>query len=382
MHRLVISASWMHPVFACVRFPDIFRRERIRSFGLVTNPSEQDRDNAHRAIGALWLDSKSIGGRPGELLRLLVLHQGEAVTKREIARLRTTCEKDVASKARYLRDQLKGLGCEGLLLTDRSVGYQLSLDGWQIDSQEFRSTIIETDGRVERDAARLVVDEATACSDVRLNDVLQHWHVNPGLGIPRFEREFDSLKKKAEELLAIARLCTRQAKEIREALQYLEDRSRTGADEFVWILLLLAYDAIGNVGLFGATLEKLFREYGGRLPIKIRNIVDDFKNNRVKNPFRMDEPLASSQPAILNSNLERINGDFGALHALCRTLGIASQAALNGSDLAPLACIRRTRRRLYFSGVLASKWVIEPAVRSELTTSLGDWTKTAATSGF
>ncbi|NUU07679.1 hypothetical protein [Leifsonia sp. C5G2] len=55
------------------------------------------------------------------------------------------------------------------------------------------------------------------------------------------------------------------------------------------------------------------------------------------------------------------------LHEIARLLGITTDStlALRGAEVEPAECIARTTRRLYFSGILASKWVMEPGLRSE-----------------
>lgn len=55
------------------------------------------------------------------------------------------------------------------------------------------------------------------------------------------------------------------------------------------------------------------------------------------------------------------------LHEIARLLGITTDStlALRGAEVEPSECIARTTRRLYFSGILASKWVMEPGIRSE-----------------
>jgi len=309
-----------------------------------------------------------ITGRQGELLRLFVLHEGEIVTKIQIARLRQTSQKDVGSKVRYLREQLESVGCAELLETDRSIGYRLNLNGWQVDARDFKSTIEALGDGFDEDVTSLLVNEAAAADDVkRLTGVLGMWHSNPAAGIPKFEERFEALKIKAENNLLMARLSTCQPNEIREAIQELEHRIRTAAEDFVWMFLLLAYDAIGNVGKVDATIERIESHYRGHVPVRVEELMEAMKRAKVKNPFRVDDAVAVVPPLRSSLGPERLSTDDSTLQALCRTLGIttASELRLGGSHLTPLACINRTRKRLYFSGVLASKWVIEPAIRSE-----------------
>src|SRR5437763_423020 len=83
-----------------------------------------------------------ITGRPGELFRLLVLHNGKTVRKGTIANLRDTAAATAASKVRYLKDQLGVVGCSDLIATDRPHGYRAAVDvgEWFVDAREFRSS--------------------------------------------------------------------------------------------------------------------------------------------------------------------------------------------------------------------------------------------------
>lgn len=65
----------------------------------------------------------------------------------------------------------------------------------------------------------------------------------------------------------------------------------------------------------------------------------------------------NSQTQVAKTELERIINSMGITSGTAMTL--------QGSKVTPEECIERTRKRLYFMGVLASKWVLDPRVRSE-----------------
>ncbi|QXF84284.1 hypothetical protein HBA53_24555 (plasmid) [Rhodococcus pyridinivorans] len=77
-------------------------------------------------------------------------------------------------------------------------------------------------------------------------------------------------------------------------------------------------------------------------------------------------PTTPHRARQLASPLEPAQDGIDHLHEIAEALGIttASTLRLRGEVMDPMQCIERTQNRLYFSGVLASKWVIDPGVRS------------------
>ncbi|GAA0715995.1 hypothetical protein Drose_37130 [Dactylosporangium roseum] len=76
-------------------------------------------------------------------------------------------------------------------------------------------------------------------------------------------------------------------------------------------------------------------------------------------------PWAPHRARPLQHPLEYGSGTDDAIHDIARLLGITSVLKLRGAEVEPAECIERTTRRLYFSGVLASKWVCDAGVRSD-----------------
>lgn len=308
-----------------------------------------------------------IKGRQRELFRLLILHEGRTVSNELIAQLRDTDVDSARSKVRDLRDQLRKIGSETLIRNDRSTGYRALLDGWHVDAHEFRSAIEPMAGAFDAQLGQNV-DAESARLDVRkLKRVLALWHENPAVRLPAetgLEARFESLKSKGEDWLLISQLFSQQQGEIREAIQALEHRSRYAADDFTWELLLLAYHATGKISQLTSTWQRIVEHYKSRTPAKLMSLMQSIGSGKITNPFRLDGNLTDRSPQGVE--IEDLGKNADSIQSLCAMLGIttASQLRLADSHLTPLACIRRTRTRLYFSGVLASKWVIEPAVRS------------------
>jgi hypothetical protein len=302
-----------------------------------------------------------VTGRAGHLFRLLVLNNGKTVRNTLIASLHDTDVKNAASKIRDLKHHLASF--EGLIQNDHALGYRFVGDGWTIDATEFCAAIDRMDGFSNKEKLPEAMTEAKA-----MEQVLSYWNANPGAEIPGiWEDKFSRLKRKAEERLLEARLYTRNRDQIRDAIQQLEGRVRAkDADDQTWRFLLLAYDALGNQGKVVDTWGTIAQFHNNHPPASLQAVMDGMQNGGA-NPFRSPVPAS----AVLGAERRQVSGGHGSdqspLIDLCATLGItvASALRLEGSHLTPLNCIRRTRSRLYFMGVLSSKWVTEAAVRSE-----------------
>jgi hypothetical protein len=78
--------------------------------------------------------------------------------------------------------------------------------------------------------------------------------------------------------------------------------------------------------------------------------------------------LLTSMTAMVPPESRPLMDLLSELINVMSTIGVstATELRLQGSRMEPKQCIRRVRSRLWFTGVLGSKWVTEPAVRSEL----------------
>lgn len=79
-----------------------------------------------------------------------------------------------------------------------------------------------------------------------------------------------------------------------------------------------------------------------------------------------NSPITPHRARPLTSPLEPTHDGIDHLHEMAEVLGIttASTLRLRGEVMDPMQCIERTQSLLYFSGVLASKWVMDPGVLS------------------
>jgi hypothetical protein len=314
----------------------------------------------------------TIRGRAGCLLRLLILQDGKVVRKEEIADLNDTAAGYAQGKIRDLRNQLRRVPpATDLIKTDETIGYHADTSGWAVDAAEFRNAIERLDGRFDPDSDKPIHEGEAREAVQQLTAALDLWHANPGVGLEAFpfENKFAALKLKAERRRIKARLWTRDQDEIREAINYLEALARQDdVEEWVWRLLLLAHHALVHHGSLSRTVGEMETYYRGSVPEPLEKLARSvMPGGNIQNPFRataaLPQPPSDPSTRPVPPNLD----DLQLLH-LCKTIGITpySQLKLRGTQLEPLPCILRTRTRLYFSGVLASKWVNETRVRQEL----------------
>lgn len=312
--------------------------------------------------------SLKIDGAPSRLLRLLALEEGRTVSKEAIASLNDTASDNAASKIRDLRTELGEM--KDIVVTHARSGYSLDLSLCSVDALEFRRAVEPIITRRPFPSEHL--DPATAVTEVvQLKQALQGWAGNPASGLPAtnpLHAAYDSLEDKVRDRLVVAQLFTGDEDCVRDGIATLEYMVSSGDGERKhWHLLLLAYDAIDAKMKIDQTWGRISSLFGNNVPPVLGTTLRGINGHEsFSNPFRI-----SQSDERLNSKLVVEQGTSEherTIAALCTMLGIttASRLRLADSQLTPIACIRRTKRRLWFSGVLASKWVTEPAVRSEL----------------
>jgi hypothetical protein len=311
-----------------------------------------------------------IDGVQRHLFRLLVLHEGRPVSNDAIARLTDSEDPQAAaSKIRYLRADLGPLS--KIVQNERSLGYSIFLDGCDVDALEFRRGV-EAVLAHDFDPFQDHMEPEEARNKVReLEALLKLWEANPALDLPAeeyFERKFETLYDSAVDRLAQAQLFTTDEPCIREAIATLENAIKAKqATSSTWRLLLLAYHALGAETKTSNALVRISKFYRNKVPEIVENTMHSiFRDPKFKNPFRPAPAKIAGDGGFSNISSIGRRDDQG-VKEICRVLGIAttSHLSLANSQLAPEACIRRTVRRLWFSGVLASKWVAEAWLWSE-----------------
>lgn len=300
-------------------------------------------------------------------LRLLVLNRGKWVSNEAIGRL-TGRECDAAAgKIRDLRQALQPLQ---LVENDRATGYCIPLSDIDVDAFTYRNGVEailadEVDYFSGGTTLERALDEIT-----KLEALEGLWAANPATRLPVeecFEDEFATLRQRARVRLNMARLATQQDIHRRRAIGDLENMTHTATvDRIEWRLLLLAHHAFGSIQLVSKTVERINDYYDSDVPADVELTAHDVVQKGYHNPF--GTPTVDGDKRIISEKRSSPSEDsLLSVATICQVLGIAttSHLSLTKSELTPAACIKRTQRRLWFSGVLASKWVAEGWLRSE-----------------
>lgn len=314
--------------------------------------------------------------RPACLFRLLVLREGRPVLQGDVAKLFDTKKPHVRGKIKDLRNELRHVGLdEDFVETVDGVGYRIDTAGWFVDAIEFTKKIERAGDQFDPSSERPISVGEAELAVTHLSEALRLWEENPGHGLVRFgyDSRFDELKLRAERRLITARLATANVDTMRLAIQDIEARiDRNDIDPGMWRLLLLAHHALVNTGLVHNTAERILRYYPlEKVPPRLQALIKSVMQSETEfaNPFRLSR---ASGPKPTDSRHSLTDAERDRLVELCTTVGVTpeSELKLKGTHMEPLPCIQRTRARLYFSGVLASKWVtpeVLPAFEELLT---------------
>ena len=311
----------------------------------------------------------AVTGASRDLFRLLVLYGDKVVNRAAIASLRDTYIDSAPSKVRDLRGALGPHG--NRIVNERGIGYRFDLSDCDVDALNFKQKANEVLRRKFQWDIGLMSCHAAEEEIRHLSQALKLWVQNPASDLPstehfeiKFERLFDELTRR----LTFARLHMRSHELILGAIADLEASvRRREADALYWNMLLLAYDGLGIKAKFFATWNRISEEYDPDIPDVLMETYAAINSSGFRNPFTIVGATNTEiQTEHKTPNDEHANSEE-SVSALCELIGIttASQLHLQDSKLTPLSCMKTARRRLWFSGVLASKWVSEAAVRSK-----------------
>lgn len=308
-----------------------------------------------------------IRGVQRRLLRLLVLREGKRVSNEAIGRL-TGRECDAAAgKVRDLRQALQPLQ---LVENDRATGYCIPLNNIEVDAFTYRDGVdailaVQADYFAGQEPLEAILDEIA-----KLEALEKMWVANPATDLPveeGLEEQFTSLRQNARVRLNMARLATQQEAHRRRAISDLENMTHTEAvGSIEWRLLLLAHHAFGSIQSVSKTVERINEYYSSHVPLDVDTTARGVLQQGFHNPF--GTPTANAEIGMSSEGRSSRSEESAlSVATICQVLGITttSHLSLTKSELTPAACIKRTRRRLWFSGVLASKWVVDGWLRSE-----------------
>lgn len=98
-----------------------------------------------------------------------------------------------------------------------------------------------------------------------------------------------------------------------------------------------------------------------------RAIPSELEQHKPQPSVAPNTPLTPHKSRPLAYPLEPAGDNRDHLHQIAEVLGItpSSTLRLRGEVVEPMTCLQQAQSMLYFSGVLASKWVDTPAIRAE-----------------
>lgn len=330
-------------------------------------------------------------GTPCRVLRLLALSKGHWFSTDWLAEAcNYSSPKSVAPMIMDLRRKLGAARWgESAIKSDPGVGYQLDPMMVDIDAFEF-SRLVEPLIHMYRHAADpddISLDEADG-SLVTVERAVSMWRVNPAIGLEnltadehQYYADYDVLYDRVQRLKILLALRAGTQERLRESILILERKvaEDQSPDWEHWCLLLRAYHSIGNPSKVQEIYARSKRYYDvkHRQPLP-RQISDYFqRSERHEASFDLsrdrDKLTINAIPGAERSSTLSLPGVNQAAEAqdiinVVNMIGITthSELRLKGSKMEPVQVVRRVKQRLWFSGVLASKWVTDPAVRSEL----------------
>ena len=334
-----------------------------------------------------------VNGVQGRVLRLLALSSGHCFSTEWLTDfLGYTTPNSVAPMIMQLRQKLGGPAWGSRVIrSDHGVGYQLDPESVQVDALRFHD-LTEPLVRTHQDAAEpddLLLEEADRNLEI-IDDAVGLWRVNPAIGLEevsapehQYYSHYDWLYDRVQRLRILLALRVGTLQRLRESIILLEARvgGNRSPESQDWCLLIRAYHSTGNPSKVKEVYARSKRYYDieHRQPVP-RQIEDYFRRSQEHDPeFDLSRarphvpisvtPVASeeSSPPTAASGVQPEAADTD-LMPLIKMIGVTTHSQLNlhGSRMEPAELMRRTRERLWFSGVLASKWVTDPQVRSQL----------------
>ena len=321
-------------------------------------------------------------GGEARLWRLLMVFDDEVIPLGLVARYLEIKESSVS---RYVGDLRTGLGDPSLVLQmDKTVKFAGDVN----DSDMMRIQFLFESLRGEfpsHDLEWEISDAVARASLDPLDEIVKLWKGNPATGfnminsdrlgpdfqdwVFRFDLAFSTwvdLYREAKLRRSLALITLGDGHDVSKVHQELRNVAiqEEEPSEVIWGMLLRSADMLG--GNEPQRVSDLLRKHA---PDKV---LDHFRQ-RLASP-KTDIGGVTPSPAAqrFEDDQRALRGGNGAEDddprlAIAEMLGITTASALQlrGSKLAPEQCIPAVKRRLYFSGVMASKWVVEGAVRAD-----------------
>lgn len=337
----------------------------------------------------------------GELLRILLLARadlhdkvskrgdsGLLLDKQTLARLMPARKASRSTKVgepitvnavNGQKSNLVALIGERWIVTDGD-SYRLDVAATEIDAFAFERKIEEL---AVLDVGRMSdiwdgLPQVTATLE-ELRALRSMWQQNPAkdfsnaghetlsLHYTRFEAAYEALR--FATIYALLQSGTHG--DLAEAISVLKSFSESAeqdTDDEVWALLLRAQGSMPNFEQgVRETLERIER-YLGEVPDGHSALAEAVLERDVGLLFGVTEKEAGERPVVARGVVAD-SPDLGALEQIAYEVGISADGSslrLQGSRTDPMDCIEATNRRLFFSGVFATKWVDSSFKRSRL----------------
>jgi hypothetical protein len=361
-----------------------------------------------------------LGPSRGPVLRLLALASGSYFSVSELSTIFKMAKGSVYPMVKDLRNRLGGPSWGKFAIDNKTgTGYGLLPDLVEVDAIRFQGMLrgLAIMTREIRDPDDLSVKEATAgCTS--LEAALGMWRGNPARGLEEVEDDvhryytvYETLHQDALRLRTLCELRIGSPGKLRDAILRLEDEvearnreGRTNPDVEPWRLLIRAYFSLGKHDkvqqIFAAARVYYTQTLRQSVPSAIESSYKRAQSNDrtfdlysesdlVRRPIRLEKPTSAQHGAVravTEPTVDQLADIIRELRPLVpedqqplislllELIGImskigistASVLKLQGSKVEPKHCIRRVSKTLWFTGVLASKWVQTPAIRSEL----------------
>jgi DNA-binding SARP family transcriptional activator len=309
---------------------------------------------------------QTVFGQEGMVLRVLILHQGRALAKDEIARHLTRRSNRAVSPGSvpsYIARLRAKIGTDRVRST--AAGYSSDIDPVDVDAFRFEKTVEEYDLCNFAD----IDDIGSTQIDLydNLLDLYAQWKTNPALSFADeqddeylasryldFERYRDCLKR----CIIYAELRSRRKPRIEKAIGRIEQLlAQDPQDEQSWVLLFRARASLpGGAGAVPHLLARIQEKFPGGIPAELAYTVKRITNGHRDALFELDRGQRSQE------DQQRVN-------QLVQTIGIspASELELRRSKLEPFECISQTVSMLRFCGILATKWVADSYILARFT---------------
>src|SRR5262245_8755684 len=333
-----------------------------------------------------------VNGIQGRILRLLALSVGHSFSTDWLAEfLNYTTMKSVAPMIMQLRRKLGGPRWgDRAVRSDHGVGYNLDPVSADIDALEFRS-LMEPMIRLHKDAADpddILIDEADEQLTIIEGAVLW-WRANPAIGLEdltaaehQYYYEYEMLYDRVQRLRILMSLKVGTLERLRQSILLLEHlvAENHSPDLEHWCHLIRAYYSTGNPSKVKETYARARRYYDIKHHQAVPHQIEEYFQRSVQRDGEFNLSRVRSRIAIAGSKSTRELPSSPRLPTIpeeptqedllqiVNLIGVTthSQLRLSGFRMEPAQLMRRVKQRLWFSGVLASKWVTDAAVRSEL----------------